>query len=640
MRFEFLELKAINFVLYKSLKIDFTELEGNLIFITGKNFDVSGVDSNCSGKSLIGDILTDLFFDKTIRRHSQKNFIGEWKKWCLTKITLGDTLTGDRYSIIKYRNHPTHNDKVFFIKNTTVNLSKKTKADTYKVIAKVFGINWSTFKNRNFFGQDDDGRFLRVTDSKKADIIIDIQDLHDLQESQKKAKKNMKEVKLKLLIGETKLGSAREKMEFIEKFEKEEKERNEKDLSNARVSLKRIRSEIEEKEKKINAFEDVDELLQEMLDRLVELEKKIKSLKKLEDDFVSKKTDAFLVNKDLNYQVTRLEEKEILIFDLKKEISNLKKEKDDSCKLCGASLDSKRKAHAIKVTALELVAQEKLAQKIRVNITKLSKKQTVTMQKLKDLQEKIDKLSPYKKKMKALEKKRAAVGETKLDYFKLELSLKELNKALKGTLREYKNLRTSNVLSKYKEEKEATENDLAYYKKQIKELLTQRRKNEFSAVVFEKTIRNIFNDFLKDLNYSANDLLGMLCDNDIDVTFTGETERASKKVVDQISVRISVDGTEPRDFRTYSGGEKGRVELVTQLALFLSGDSNFPLLFLDEPFVGIDKSGRERIINLLQDVAEKGSRVFVVSNKVVPTGYGTVINVTRKDGKSEINYEK
>jgi hypothetical protein len=274
MKFEFLELKALNFVLYKSLKIDFTELEGNLIFITGKNFDVSGVDSNCSGKSLIGDILTDLFFDKTVRRHSQKNFIGEWKKWCLTKITLRDTLTKDQYSIIKYRNHPTHNDKVFFVKNTTVNLSKKTKADTYKVIAKVFGINWSTFKNRNFFGQDDDGRFLRVTDSKKADIIIDIQNLHDLQESQKKAKKNMKEIKLKLLIGETKLESIQEKIKFIEEFEEEEKERNEKDLSNAKVSLGRIRSEIKKKEIEINAFENVDESLQEMSDRLVVFGKK------------------------------------------------------------------------------------------------------------------------------------------------------------------------------------------------------------------------------------------------------------------------------------------------------------------------------------------------------------------------------
>ena len=197
MSFEFIRLRATNFVLYEDLEINFRELEGNLIFITGKNLDVSGTDSNCSGKTLIGDIFTDLLFDKTIRRHSQGSFIGKFGKWCSSSLLIEDTLSEKRYLIKKFRKHPKHGDKLFFIeqfKGKKKDLSRKTKADTYKRIAKVFGINWRTFRNRNYFGQDDPERFLKVTDAKKAEIIIDIQDLHDFQKAKDLSSSNLKEI--------------------------------------------------------------------------------------------------------------------------------------------------------------------------------------------------------------------------------------------------------------------------------------------------------------------------------------------------------------------------------------------------------------------------------------------------------------
>ena len=130
MSFEFVRLQAENFVLYENLDIKFEELEGNLIFITGKNLDVSGTDSNCSGKTLIGDIFTDLLFDKTIRRHSQGSFIGKFCKWCSSSILIKDTISKKNYLIKKFRNHPKYDDKVFFIekfKSEKKNLSRKKK---------------------------------------------------------------------------------------------------------------------------------------------------------------------------------------------------------------------------------------------------------------------------------------------------------------------------------------------------------------------------------------------------------------------------------------------------------------------------------------------------------------------------------
>ena len=100
--YQILTLKAKNHVHYKNLKINFRKIEDNLIFITGQNFDTSGSVSNGSGKSVIGDLFTDLLFDKTIRRHSPKSFIGKFAKWSYSYISLKNMITEDIFSIKKY----------------------------------------------------------------------------------------------------------------------------------------------------------------------------------------------------------------------------------------------------------------------------------------------------------------------------------------------------------------------------------------------------------------------------------------------------------------------------------------------------------------------------------------------------------
>ena len=104
--FEIIRLSARNYVHYKKLDINFKELSDNLVFITGRNLDTAGSVSNGSGKSVIGDLITDLLFDKTIRRHSSKSFIGSFAKWNYGLIQVENSITKDLYIIKKYRDHP------------------------------------------------------------------------------------------------------------------------------------------------------------------------------------------------------------------------------------------------------------------------------------------------------------------------------------------------------------------------------------------------------------------------------------------------------------------------------------------------------------------------------------------------------
>ncbi len=96
--------------------------------------------------------------------------------------------------------------------------------------------------------------------------------------------------------------------------------------------------------------------------------------------------------------------------------------------------------------------------------------------------------------------------------------------------------------------------------------------HEFSERAFETTIRTLFDGFLGNLNHYSNVYLGILSDNDIEVSFTPETKKASKEIVDKINAMVMVNGRKPRPFRTYSGGEIGKIEFSTQIALFSSAD--------------------------------------------------------------------
>jgi len=289
-----LKLKATNFVHYENLEIDFRHLEDNLLFITGENRDVAGSSSNGSGKSQIGDILTDLLFDKTIRGHSPKSFIGKFGKFSKRSLTILNEETKEIFSIRKYQNHPDYGDRVYFMvkrngKKRT--LHRKKKADTYREIWRVLGINWNTFKNRNFFGQDDDERFLSVTDVKKAKIISDIQDLNDLQkckdESHKEFSKSNKEKK-KVEIGIEKVesnislvqSSIKELWKKIKKDiknEKKHKKNLKKELTAARDKLKYAKGEVA-------GIEEIRESLSTLKSQLEQIDETIETLNHIKQE--------------------------------------------------------------------------------------------------------------------------------------------------------------------------------------------------------------------------------------------------------------------------------------------------------------------------------------------------------------------
>jgi len=640
MKFELLKLRAKNFVLYEDLNIDFQTLEGNLIFIVGKNLDISGTDSNGTGKTLIGDLITDLLFDKTIRGHSQQSFIGKFDKWCFSSLFVRESLSGEVYSIEKYRKHPKHGDKLFFKKGPKSkgsDLTKKTKALTYDIIWKTLGLNWHTFKNRNYFGQDDMGRFLRVTDAKKAEIIIDIQQLHSFEEARKLAHIQLRSSKSIVESKTVSLEHLEEKFVLAKKFYVDQKKSLKNQLDEERVMIFGLEKEISEKESKIK---NVDYLKKQILvceDEIKRIKGDLVKAVDIKAELSEITSDLSDIKIKISFETEARKKLTDKISGLKKEISDLKNKITVSCEKCGADLDGSRRMSSIRTVNLDLRENKAASEKKKKIIADLTNEKVKLVKAKNDLALSLLEYKSVISDHEELLKKHDDLKTKVVKNDKFLASIEFLKDKILDANKRIK-IRAKNNLSAMKKDIDVQREEYASLKKEILRLKKEADKDEFAKAVFYKTIRSLFNSFLSDLNNHSNSLLDSLCDNDIDVQFRSRTERKSKKVVDEINVLISVDGAAPRNFKTYSGGERGRVEFVTQLALFLSSENSFPFLFLDEIFTGVDNSGRERMISLLQEIAEKGNKVFIVSNKVVPTGYGQIIEVVRKDSKSTINY--
>jgi exonuclease SbcC len=122
---------------------------------------------------------------------------------------------------------------------------------------------------------------------------------------------------------------------------------------------------------------------------------------------------------------------------------------------------------------------------------------------------------------------------------------------------------------------------------------------------------------MPELEAEANRMLGRMTDNSMHLTL--ETQRASHRgeAVETLEIKVAdVLGT--RSYETFSGGEAFRINLALRIALskLLAHRSGAPMptLFIDEGFGTQDASGRERILDVIQSIAEDFECILVITH--------------------------
>jgi len=637
--FKLLKLEAYNFVLYKKLKIDFSNLSDNLVFIVGENKETAGSDSNGCGKSLIGDLLTDLLFDDTIRKHSPDSFVGRFDYYYRGYLSILDEDTKDIFHISKYRNHPVHKSKVRFIKESSTgekkNLSRKKRSDTYKVIGESLNINWKTFKNRNFFGQNDLKRFLDVPDSMKGEIISDIQDLTDLQKCKDKSHKLFREEVKKVEDIEQRMQILSASIEVIKNNKKKITEELNSRKKASKIRIEQLKKECISIKEKIKYALSQSKGMDSLRKKLSVLKTDIDNFNKLLNTIGNIRSKIYDTKESISVFSSQKESIQENIFGKKKSQSDIKLDKIKKCGYCGAGL----KEYKRKSTLLSYYENE--IEKLSAKDFNLSETLVNLKEEFKSKEEILKKLDKEKNSfIPVVNKREKLLNDLRIKEkwnFQKKSFVSEFNikkKMISEYLKEYKGSENNSVLISLDSDEKIKVNQLNQKQRELKEISDQKEKYEIMENAYELSMRKMFSDFLDQLNFFSNYFLGILSENDVSVVFSPKKKLKSKKIVDEITVRVSVNKDKPRDIRTYSGGEKSRINISTQLSLFSSADSPMALLFFDEPFVGVDKEGRDRIIQILRERADEGTLIIVISHEDIVRGYGNMLNVVRDNGRS------
>lgn len=142
----------------------------------------------------------------------------------------------------------------------------------------------------------------------------------------------------------------------------------------------------------------------------------------------------------------------------------------------------------------------------------------------------------------------------------------------------------------------------------------------------------VFDGILKDLNVRIATYLDTLSGGTIRFEFTADDVKG------KFGETCMYSGVE-RSIGALSGGEFRRLSLAVDLALadtVCSRMSVFPsVLFLDEAFDGLDVTGRETVMTLMNDLAMKRDAIYVVDHaSEFKTAFSRVFKLIKKNGET------
>jgi exonuclease SbcC len=194
-------------------------------------------------------------------------------------------------------------------------------------------------------------------------------------------------------------------------------------------------------------------------------------------------------------------------------------------------------------------------------------------------------------------------------------------------------LQNIQLLEKQLEQFKSTEADktkLTTLEKQLSELITAEGKITDKLEILRKELEEITkwelhfkafkshlaNQSIKNISDYTNLYLNSMGSN-LSINIEGYKTLASKKVKEQISTSVLRDGFNVGSYGKFSGGERGRIDIASILAIqeliqLNANGKGIDLLIADEILESVDTLGMESIINSLQPI---GKTVMLVSQQ-------------------------
>lgn len=665
-----IRLTAKNFLTFRELSFDF---KSGATLLIGQNLTDDNQVSNGSGKSSIQAAMEFCLFAYTSRKVTDKQLIhfGEDSAELSLEINCpvrNQTLIIDRVINRKGSGkcslYINNRDKDSYIELATVNDCNKFIVEWIDIskedLSNYYIINKERF--RSFFSSSNTQKIELISRFSRANTIdgIDVLVKADVAEIEGK----VTELSLKVSRLEGKIDGTTEEIEKEKSvdFEKQKEERINRLKSKIRDEKENILEYAEsnkEEEEKISKIKSQLSTLSEELDKVsksVDLEEEnpflslFDSIKKQKEKI---QTDKKTSSADLEKKKKTEKEITSLLQDIRMNLSGTV-----HCPSCGFEFKVGEEGIDIKEERERLPDAEKLLKMAVAGVSKI--------------EEQMDSLD---NKLTSLKDKEWEVEQEQAKFFEEKRKIKETLNKLKGQIEDNKNaIETCNKTIKNNNEfSEMCQKNIDVYTKQIEEV-KKEKKDETKVKALEDSIKETQNQIEKlkedekELQlqifqksqwveqfkefkfYLANESIKVIqgyCNkslgdmgSDMQVLIEGYKAKADGKMKEEITPYIVRE--EVRDFWSFSGGERARMEYAMIMAIQAMINATnkyggFHFLSTDEaPSEGLDEEGIKYVIKSLAGYDFPIMITTHVNNVKVDT---QTITVRKENGISTLIYE-
>jgi len=364
-------------------------------------------------------------------------------------------------------------------------------------------------------------------------------------------------------------------------------------------------------DEKINVL--LENLLKEYNDQLDELKKDEEKLKASNLELINEKTDLNTLNFEINTTKINIENTEAKLKGVKAYLDIQRKH--------NGVLTSKKANLISEKMGLELKSKE-VDVKAELDLVKASLKELepnrelyiANINKAKELEELILNLEKDKENKADFEEKASSLNN-EVKTLEKKFSLKALQKVSESEKVLDKEISSLDTLET---EKQKAKLELAKEISEMENLIKERSKkqkemNKYNNIIsFLINMRAIYTNLPLKLSERYREYIANAATQ---LYRQISMENVKLELTDDYEVRM-IDGVKKENFKTIdqlSGGEQMSVAIAIRLSM-LKHLAGVDIYFLDEPTINLDELRREKIADVVQDIATELTQLFVISH--------------------------
>lgn len=572
-----LSAKINNILSIEDAYVEFDD--SGLMLVQGWNHDVGR--ANGAGKTAIFNAITYALYDKIPRRITATEILRRGSKSGYVEVRV--LCKGDEYLVRRSR------PKGVNFSRGGANLSI-----TQEGFEQILGLNYNQFTISMYAAQGNSSRFLSINDSDKKQFLLQLLNLEEFSLCRSAADKKVVILESELLTLQSRLDSVKSKIDAYGESLVDES------VINNSIAV---------------GSKYVVDMTTSLLPFQAISKPDLTKYQKLDDDISIKKTE-----------FTRVKARREMLHEQYRKIQNKIKpfEADTTCSECGSSLDTSaaeaQHGKLLNSCEIELVG---IKAEIDQCDSALLKEKSVS-----DLQIKLR--DKKREESREYEIASSAIMDLQAKINLKQQELKQLNLKLQN------NLELTNKIKDLSNLCEQIVNNRAHILREIELYKTV-------SAIYSPTGAQayILDSVIESFNECVVEYVNVLWSN-LTYELKSYKENVKGDITAKFSEHLIMDGKQV-SIGSLSGGEFRALSLCVDFALMDVMERQFGIpmspVILDEPYDGLDASGKGLITELLETFADRRQVVVVDHSSEINSMFSKVIKVDKRNGVSTVSLE-